>query len=143
LYSTLHRYGYASASTAVARDDGLRLTDCRINNAVKCLPPQNKPTPDEARRCNAWLAADIATLPPGSAILALGLIAHDAVLRALDIKRGAFKFAHQARHALPNATLFDSYHCSRYNTNTRRLTTDMFHAVFTDIAAYLGRPQPA
>ena len=140
LYDTLHRFGFGSSAFSRASADGLHLADCRINNAVKCLPPQNKPAPDEVANCNAWLAADVATLPAGAAILALGRIAHDAVLRACALKRSAFPFAHGARHALPAATLFDSYHCSRYNTNTRRLTTEMFHQVFSDIAAYLGRP---
>jgi uracil-DNA glycosylase family 4 len=140
LYDTLHRFGYASGAISRASDDGLRLTDCRINNAVKCLPPQNKPAPDEVAHCNTWLAADVATLPADAAVLALGRIAHDAVLRAFAIKRSAFVFAHGVRHTLPGATLFDSYHCSRYNTNTRRLTTEMFHQIFSDIAAYLGKP---
>jgi uracil-DNA glycosylase len=140
LYDTLHRYGYASSAISRASNDALRLTDCRINNAVKCLPPQNKPAPDEVAHCNAWLAADVKTLPAGAAVLALGRIAHDAALRAFALKRSAYTFAHGARHALPGATLFDSYHCSRYNTNTRRLTTEMFHQVFSDIADYLGKP---
>jgi uracil-DNA glycosylase family 4 len=140
LYDTLHRFGYASSAISRASDDGLRLIDCRINNAVKCLPPQNKPTPDEVAHCNAWLSADVATLPAGAAVLALGRIAHDAVLRAFALKRSTYTFAHGGRHTLPGATLFDSYHCSRYNTNTRRLTTEMFHQVFSDIAVFLGRP---
>ena len=140
LYATLHAFGYASAPVATGRGDGLVLDDCRITNAVKCLPPQNKPTPQEADTCNDFLAADLAQLPPDGAILALGRIAHDATLRALGAARRAHPFAHAARHALPRATLFDSYHCSRYNTNTRRLTEPMFHDVFRAIAAHLGRP---
>ncbi|MBS0321894.1 MAG: uracil-DNA glycosylase [Proteobacteria bacterium] len=143
LYGTLHRYGYGSSATSTARNDGLVLTDCRINNAVKCLPPQNKPAPDEVARCNAWLAADVATLPAGAAILALGRIAHDAVLRALGERPARHAFAHGAQHAVAGFTLFDSYHCSRYNTNTGRLTTPMFHAVFDAIARHLDRPATA
>jgi uracil-DNA glycosylase family 4 len=139
LYATLHTFGFASAPVATASDDGLVLRDCRITNAVKCLPPQNKPTPQETRTCNDYLAADLAVLRPGGAILALGRIAHDAVLDALGASRTGHPFAHGARHALPYATLFDSYHCSRYNTNTRRLTEPMFHDVFRAIAAHLDR----
>jgi len=140
LYATLHAYGYASQAVAVSRDDGLSLTGCRVTNAVKCLPPDNKPTPAEARECNAYLAADLRTLPSGGAILALGRIAHDATVRALGRRAKAFAFAHGARHALDDdVALFDSYHCSRYNTNTGRLTPAMFRAVFDRIAAHLGR----
>jgi uracil-DNA glycosylase len=140
LYATLHAYGFASRATATSGDDGLVLAGCRITNAVKCLPPQNKPTPAEARECNVYLAADLRALPAGGAILALGRIAHDATLRALGRPSSAFAFRHGARHSLGNgSTLFDSYHCSRYNTNTRRLTPAMFNAVFDGIAAHLGR----
>jgi uracil-DNA glycosylase family 4 len=140
LYETLHAFGFASRSVSTARDDGLVLVDCRITNAVKCLPPGNKPLPAEIRACNAYLAADLATVPAGGAVLALGRIAHEATLRALRLKPSAMPFAHGARHALPGgAALFDSYHCSRYNTNTGRLTEPMFRAVFDAIAACLGR----
>jgi uracil-DNA glycosylase family 4 len=140
LYETLHAYGFASRPVATARDDGLELVDCRITNAVKCLPPGNKPAPAEIRACNGYLAADLATLPAGGAILALGRIAHAATLRALGIKASAHPFAHGARHPLAGgAALFDSYHCSRYNTNTGRLTASMFRAVFDAIAHHLGR----
>lgn len=142
LYETLHAFGFASSPVAVSRDDGLMLANCRINNAVKCLPPANKPLPEEMRNCNDYLAADLATLREGSAILALGRIAHDAALRALGQKPSAYRFAHGARHALavavPNVAMFDSYHCSRYNTNTGRLTAAMFRDVFTAIVAHLG-----
>jgi uracil-DNA glycosylase family 4 len=138
LYATLHAYGFASQPTGTAADDGLTLVDCRITNAVKCLPPANKPAPAEVRACNAFLAADLTALPPGGAILALGRVAHEAALRALGLAPRRFVFAHGARHSLPEgAFLFDCYHCSRYNTNTRRLTEAMFHAVFDDIAAHL------
>jgi uracil-DNA glycosylase family 4 len=140
LYATLHAYGFASQPDGTARDDGLTLIDCRITNAVKCLPPDNKPAPAEIRNCNAYLAPDLARVPTGGAVLALGRIAHEATLLALAMKRSSLKFAHGARHELPRGiALFDSYHCSRYNTNTGRLTAPMFHAVFNAIAAHLGR----
>ena len=140
LYETLHAYGFASQATATSRDDGLVLIDCRITNAVKCLPPANKPAPAEVRACNGFLAADLAMLPAGGAILVLGRIAHEATLRALGRRLSTCAFAHGARHPLEEgAVLFDSYHCSRYNTNTRRLTSAMFRAVFDDIAAHLSR----
>ncbi len=134
LYETLHAFGYASRSASVSADDGLKLIGCRITNAVKCVPPENKPETAEIRRCNAFLKAELAGLPAGAAILALGQIAHKAVLMALGLKEKAHPFAHAARHALPGGLrLHDSYHCSRYNTQTRRLTPEMFHAVFRQI----------
>jgi len=134
LYATLHKFGYASAPESVSKDDGLRLTGCRITNAVKCLPPANKPEPAEIRACNAFLAAELAALPAGAGILALGQIAHQAVLRALDLKLRDHPFAHGADHRLPDGRrLVSSYHCSRYNTQTRRLTPEMFEAVFRQI----------
>src|SRR5262249_49402179 len=108
--------------------DGLRLIGCRVTNAVKCLPPQNKPQPDEIVRCNRYLAQELASVRP-RAILALGAIAHRAVLMALGLAPGKRRFAHHAVHELPSARLFDSYHCSRYNTQTKRLTAAMFEAV--------------
>ena len=138
LYETLHKFGFASAAQSVSRDDDLKLLNCRITNAVKCLPPQNKPEPAEVKECNKYLAAELATMPKGSAILALGTIAHQAVLMASGLKRSEFPFAHRARHELPNGlVLFDSYHCSRYNTQTRRLTAAMFEQVFTDVSRQL------
>ncbi|MFO1313287.1 MAG: uracil-DNA glycosylase [Burkholderiales bacterium] len=138
LYETLHRHGFASQPVATSRDDGLRLTGCRITNAVKCLPPGNKPTPAEVRECNAYLAADLRTVPEGGAILALGRVAHDATLRALCLRAAAFPFAHDAAHPLPGKRLLvDSYHCSRYNTNTGRLTAAMFDDVFRTAVAHL------
>ncbi|HET9047108.1 MAG TPA: uracil-DNA glycosylase [Casimicrobiaceae bacterium] len=139
LYETLHAYGFASSPHSRTRHDLLTLSDCRITNAVKCLPPDNKPTPAETKTCNGYLAADLAALPAGGVVLALGRIAHDATLRALDLSPGKYPFAHGAQHSLPRRTLlFDSYHCSRYNTNTRRLTPEMFRAVFDAITAHLG-----
>jgi uracil-DNA glycosylase family 4 len=138
LYETLHAYGFATQPVATARDDGLMLIGCRITNAVKCLPPGNKPTPGEMRACNSYLEADLAVVPEGGAILALGRIAHDATLRALARKASDFPFAHGARHLLDgDRLLVDSYHCSRYNTNTRRLTPAMFRACFDVVAAHL------
>jgi uracil-DNA glycosylase len=138
LYRTLHRFGFASADCSRAPDDGLQLMDCRITNAVKCVPPQNKPEPAEVRCCNRYLAAELAELAPASAILALGTIAHRAVLLGFGLRMAAYPFSHGAVHALPNGhQVFDSYHCSRYNTQTNRLTTAMFEAVVAFIAAYL------
>ncbi len=138
LYQTLHAHGFADRPASIARDDGLKLVGCRITNAVRCVPPQNRPETAEVRRCNPYLAAEIAALPPGAAILALGQIAHAAVLQALGRKPAHHPFAHGARHPLPDGrTLFDSYHCSRYNTQTGRLTPAMFHAVFADIRRHL------
>jgi len=134
LYQTLHKFGYASAAVSLSADDGLQLQHCRITNAVKCLPPENKPTGAEINACNRYLAAEIASLPNDIVILALGNVAHQAVLKALDLKAAACKFGHGARHELPDGRiLYDSYHCSRYNTQTRRLTEAMFHAVFESI----------
>lgn len=138
LYETLHKFGFANRPESVARDDGFALIDCRITNAVKCLPPQNKPEPAEIRTCNRFLADELAASPEARLILALGLVAHKAVLMALGLKQGACAFGHGARHALPDGRiLIDSYHCSRYNTQTRRLTTADFHDVFEAIRAEL------
>lgn len=131
LYATLLKYGLAHGTYAERADDGLRLTGVRICNAVRCVPPENKPTPAEIATCNRFLAEEIAGLPRLSAILALGAIAHAAVLRALGQRQAAWRFAHAAIHRLPGQpVLIDSYHCSRYNTNTGRLTEPMFHNVF-------------
>ena len=131
LYRTLHAHGFASQPTSVAADDGQRLADCRITNAVKCLPPANKPLPAEVRQCNRYLAAELLAVPPGGVIVALGAIAHGAVLRALGLKAGQARFAYAAEHDLPRRLrLIDSYHCSRYNTQTRRLTAAMFDRIF-------------
>jgi len=148
LYRTLHAFGFASSAQSVDAGDGLRLSDCRITNAVKCLPPENKPEPAEVRRCNGYLAGELAAAAPGAAVLALGGIAHRAVLMAFGHVQSAFPFVHGAVHPLPDGrTLFDSYHCSRYNTQTRRLTEPMFRAVFQAIERHLealraGRETP-
>jgi uracil-DNA glycosylase len=130
LYRTLHRFGFASAPESVALDDGLRLIDCRITNAVKCLPPQNKPIASEINTCNTWLSSELDHLPDNHVVIALGGIAHKAVISALGMKQADHSFGHANEHALDNGVLIDSYHCSRYNTQTRRLTTPMFEAVF-------------
>ena len=132
LYRTLHEYGFASASESLSVDDGLELIDCRITNAVKCLPPQNKPVGSEIRNCNTYLRRELGVLDKGSIIIALGGIAHRAVISALDLKQAGHPFGHAAEHDLPqNRLLIDSYHCSRYNTQTRRLTESMFRQVFS------------
>jgi uracil-DNA glycosylase family 4 len=136
LYQTLYQFGYASAPDSISADDGLQLIGCRITNAVKCLPPANKPEPAEIRECNHFLAAELADLPEQACILALGQIAHQAVLRALNLKLKDYPFSHASAYCLPDGRrLVSSYHCSRYNTQTRRLTPEMFVAVFEKIQA--------
>ncbi|MCZ6498943.1 MAG: uracil-DNA glycosylase [Gammaproteobacteria bacterium] len=129
LYQTLFDLGLASQPDATAVDDGLELYGCRITNAVKCLPPENKPTGSEINTCNDYLASELESLPDSSVVLALGTIAHRAVLKARKLKLSAFPFAHGAEHRLENFHLVDSYHCSRYNTQTRRLNQSMFLTV--------------
>lgn len=138
LYETLHRLGLSNQPHSTARGDGLELRSCRITNAVKCLPPANKPTTAEVDVCNRFLARELNALDPASVVLALGTIAHRAVLKALGLRFSAHRFAHGAEHELDTLRLIDSYHCSRYNTQTRRLTADMFEAVVSrarDLAA--------
>jgi len=140
LYETLHKFGFASRPVSESASDGLELIGCRITNAVKCLPPANKPETAEIRQCNAYLKNELASLQPGRAVLALGNVAHAAVLMALGLKTKAHPFGHGAVHDLPRSLrLYDSYHCSRYNTQTRRLTADMFQAVFARIRNDLER----
>jgi uracil-DNA glycosylase family 4 len=130
LYDTLKKYGFARGAFSPDGDEDLKLVDCRISSAVKCLPPDNKPEPAEVNRCNHYLAADLAQ-SGAKVILALGTVAHGATLMALGRKKAAFKFVHGAAHPLVEGlSLLDSYHCSRYNTNTGRLTAEMFEAVF-------------
>jgi uracil-DNA glycosylase family 4 len=141
LYGTLHRFGFATQPQSLAADDQQTLIDCRLTNAVKCLPPFNKPTPLEIATCAKFLKAEIDTLGP-DIIVCLGAVAHDAVLRCLDIKtlgikRTEVKFGHAAVHRVGRFTLVDSYHPSRYNTNTGRLTQAMFETVFSNIRAML------
>jgi uracil-DNA glycosylase family 4 len=140
LYETLHRFGFADRPSSTSKRDGLQLVRCRITNAVKCLPPENKPKPAEVARCNPYLRQEISVLPAGAVVLALGVIAHDAVLMALGLRRARYKFGHGARHEMPRGlTLYDSYHCSRYNTQTKRLTKDMFNEVFRVILKRLSK----
>lgn len=139
LYETLHAFGFGSHPVSLAADDDLRLSDCRITNAVKCLPPANKPEPAEIKTCNPYLAGELKASPDVRVILALGLVAHKAVLMALGLRQSALVFGHGVRHPLPDGrVLIDSYHCSRYNTQTRRLTRADFHDVFRKIRDELG-----
>jgi uracil-DNA glycosylase family 4 len=132
LYQTLHTFGFSNQAEAKAVDDGLELIDCRITNAVKCLPPDNKPVGAEINTCNRYLSGELRGLPANSVMLALGGVAHRAIIRALSLRQADYPFGHAAEHELePGIRLLDSYHCSRYNTNTRRLTDEMFHAVFS------------
>lgn len=139
LYATLIEFGFARGTYAARPDDGLTLVDAMISNAVRCVPPENKPTTTEIAACRPHLAARIAAMGNLRAILALGRVAHDSTLVSLGERRAAFPFAHGARHRITRGlTLWDSFHCSRYNTNTGRLTADMFRAVFADIRSALG-----
>ncbi|MDH5552752.1 MAG: uracil-DNA glycosylase [Nitrosomonas sp.] len=136
LYQTLHKFGFASHHESISVDDDLVLNQCRITNAVKCLPPENKPKPDEVRQCEPYLVAELDTFitTGGKALLVLGTVAHQAALKALGLKLKEFPFGHGAVHVLSNGLiLYDSYHCSRYNTQTKRLTTAMFEQVFERI----------
>jgi len=130
LYETLHKYGFASKPQSVSVKDGLKLKNCRITNAVKCLPPQNKPIGSEISTCNQWLAAELKALPNNNIVIALGGIAHKSVVRALGLRQSDYAFGHANEHAISNGILIDSYHCSRYNTQTKRLTTPMFETIF-------------
>jgi uracil-DNA glycosylase family 4 len=139
LYQSLFELGLSSAPTSVDRDDGLRLIGARITNAVKCLPPDNKPEPSEIRTCNRYLAAEFLELTSVKAVLALGTVAHDATLVANGLKKSAARFGHGNEHELPGGRrMVDSYHCSRYNTNTRRLTPEMFRTVLKRAATLAG-----
>lgn len=138
LYRMLERYGFSNLAEVSGADDGLRLTDCRITNAVKCLPPENKPVTAEIVACNVYLGAELNSLASGAMVLALGGIAHKAVLRALGLKQSGYPFAHGVEYALPgNLQMLSSYHCSRYNTQTGRLTEAMFDAIVGRARAYL------
>jgi uracil-DNA glycosylase family 4 len=138
LYATLLEYGFARGHYEARPDDSLVLVDCVISNAVRCVPPENKPSPAEIATCRKFLAARIAAMPRLAAVVALGRIAHDSVLAAFGMRKASYPFAHGARHAVrPGLTLFDSFHCSRYNTNTGKLTPEMFRAVFGAVRAEL------
>ena len=139
LYTTLYKFGLADRAASLSTDDGMKLIGCRITNAVKCLPPQNKPLTAEIRTCNQFLRAELAETPRQTVILTLGGIAHVAVLMAAGLKASTHKFGHGAKHQLASGhVLFNSYHCSRYNTDTRRLTESAFHDVFAAIHSHLN-----
>ena len=138
LYATLLEYGFAKGVYQARPDDGLALVDCRISNAVRCVPPQNKPLPAEINTCRQFLSATIATMPRLRAIVALGRIAHESTVKALGLRNAAVPFAHGAAHKAGAIGLYDSYHCSRYNTNTGVLTPKMFREVFARVRADLG-----
>jgi uracil-DNA glycosylase family 4 len=134
LYKALFYFGFSNQQESTALDDSLKLIGCRITNAVKCLPPQNKPQPEEIRQCNQYLKAELTSLKPHTLILALGSIAHQSILSAFELKKTDYMFAHGARHVLSNhLVLYDSYHCSRYNTQTKRLTEEKFFSIFHTI----------
>ncbi len=140
LYKLLYKYGFSNQEISVSRDDGLRLKRCRITNAVKCLPPQNKPLGSEINCCNDFLSREIASLKEGAVVLALGTVAHRAVLRALNLRQKDYPFGHDRQYVLSSERwLIDSYHCSRYNTQTKRLTEAMFCEVFDHICAKIDR----
>lgn len=141
LYATLLKFGFADGIFEARKDDTLQLKDCRVTNAVRCVPPENKPTPEEIKTCRPFLVHELADRSQLQAVVALGRIAHDTVLRALGCKLSAAPFAHGAQHQIGDLMLFDSYHCSRYNTNTGVLTEAMFQSVFASIRAQIDRGQ--
>jgi uracil-DNA glycosylase len=138
LYDTLNRFGFAKGTYGARTDDGLELVDARITNAVRCVPPENKPTGAEITTCRDFLKTTIAEMPNLRALVTLGRIAHDTAAVALAVRRSQVPFAHGAAHEIGRVRLFDSYHCSRYNTNTGVLTTEMFRSVFAQVRAFLG-----
>ena len=139
LYQTLHDYGFASAPQSLSASDGLRLLGCRVTNAVKCLPPQNKPVGAEIKACREYLAAELDGFREGGVVVALGSIAHRSVIAGFGLRQKGYRFAHAAEHGMPrDITLIDSYHCSRYNTQTKRLTAEMFSRVFERARQILG-----
>ncbi len=139
LYQMLHKYGFATRPHSESADDGLKLKDCRITNAVKCLPPDNKPVGAEINTCNAFLANELSRLPDDAVVMALGGIAHRAIVKAMRLRQAAYKFGHAALHDLGRFQVLDSYHCSRYNTNTGRLTEAMFDAIFATARELLDK----
>ena len=139
LYRSLYKFGFSSAEQSLSADDNLKLTQCRITNAVKCLPPDNKPVGAEVNNCNTFLAAELQQLPDDAVVLALGGVAHRAIIKAIGGRQAEFKFAHAALHDLGEFLLLDSYHCSRYNTNTGRLTSEMFEGVFAQARELLDK----
>lgn len=141
LYQMLHEFGFSTAVESIAADDELRLIDCRITNAVKCLPPDNKPIGAEINECNRFLANELDAMPSGSLLFALGGIAHRAIIKAVGGRQADYKFGHAAEHDVDGRfRMLDSYHCSRYNTNTGRLTTEMFRKVFARAREILNQP---
>jgi uracil-DNA glycosylase family 4 len=139
LYKTLAEYGFARGSYEARPDDGLELIDCRIVNAVRCVPPENKPTPAEIANCRLFLKRDLADMPKLAALVALGRIAHDSILVTLGERPAAAPFGHGKVHQIAKLTIFDSYHCSRQNTNTGRLTAEMFRAVFAAVRGFVDK----
>lgn len=142
LYSTLIKYGFATGRFEARPDDSLVLRDCRIINGVRCVPPENKPTGVEIATCRQFLVPALAEMPHATAVVALGRIAHETFLRAVGAPLSKHGFSHGGQHDLGRFRLFDSYHCSRYNTNTGRLTSEMFHNVFANVRAYLNAGTP-
>ncbi|MFV2061693.1 MAG: uracil-DNA glycosylase [Gammaproteobacteria bacterium] len=140
LYETLHKFGFSNQPQSSHKKDGLKLINCRITNAVKCLPPQNKPIGSEINNCNAFLKAEIGKFKKNTVMIALGLVAHKAVIKAIGGKQSDFVFKHNTHYKIePGHILIDSYHCSRYNTNTKRLTEKMFHDVFRQAQKYIKK----
>ena len=141
LYSTLHKFGFSNQSSSVSRADGLRLIDCKITNAVRCVPPQNKPKSEEVSNCLEYLRFDLKQVRLGGVVVALGRVAHEAVLKACDLPSRLFKFGHGnlASIKFNDLNLLSSYHCSRYNTQTRRLTVGMFEEVFENARNIVDR----
>src|SRR5277367_3042558 len=137
LYATLLEFGFAEGSYKASPDDGLQLRDCRITNAVRCVPPENKPTPQEIATCREFLAATIKQMTKVRAVVALGRIAHETFVTAQAARRSAYPFAHGRLHSMGSIAFFDRYHCSRYNTNTGVLTPKMFRGVFAQVRQYL------
>ena len=139
LYETLHKFNFSSLPVSKSKDDDLQLFNCRITNAVKCVPPANKPTTDEIKVCNYYLQNELKSLPIGSVILALGKIAHDSIMRAFNKRLSQFPFIHGKHHILDNNfQVVDSYHCSRYNTQTKRLTRKQLEDIFKDILSIMN-----
>ena len=140
LYDTLLRYGFAQGTYDRRPDDGVELIDCRLTNAARCVPPENKPTPAEIATCRPFLSQEVAAMSNLRAVVALGTVSHASTVTAFGRRPAHFAFAHGAMHEVkPGVTLFDSYHCSRYNTNTGRLTTEMFQSVFAAVRAHIDR----
>ncbi len=138
LYGTLKEFGFAKGDYRASPDDGLTLIDCRITNAVRCVPPENKPTPEEIATCRLFLTAALEEMPKLAAVIALGRIAHETVVVAKGARHSAYPFGHGRMHKFDTVALFDSYHCSRYNTNTGVLTPQMFREVFAQVRKHLG-----